>query len=125
MNPDFSINERGPLQSLLLITIIIFLSRIPFLFDGYGSEEDAWGLILTARNISLSCVYEVSRLPGHPVQEIFLSLLWQLPAWSLNLLTAIFSTIGIFFFMLTLRWCNLGNYLPAGIAMAFTPVTYI
>ncbi|MBK6642235.1 MAG: hypothetical protein IPG39_13920 [Bacteroidetes bacterium] len=89
--------------SLPLLVAIIFLSRIPFIFSGYGSEEDAWGLILIARNIAATGVYEVSRLPGHPVQELLLTLIWQWPAWLLNLLTVLFSTAGIAAFMLALK----------------------
>lgn len=112
-------------KSLILVTLVILISRIPFLFSGYGSEEDAWGLILTARNISLTGVYEVSRLPGHPVQELLLAQIWELPSWLLNLITAIVSSIGILFFMLTLRLMNIRNVIPAGVALAFVPVFYI
>ncbi len=112
-------------KSLILVALVIFISRIPFLFSGYGSEEDAWGLILVARNISLTGIYEVSRLPGHPVQEYLLSLVWNFPSWLLNLFTAIISSIGVLFFMFTLRLWNIRNVIPAGIALAFVPAFYI
>lgn len=112
-------------RNLLLAVVVIFLSRIPFLFSGYGSEEDAWGLILVARNIDLTGIYEVSRMPGHPVQELLLSQLWQLPSWALNLLTAIVSTMGVYYFMLSLRSWGISNYIPAGFMLAFTPIFFI
>lgn len=112
-------------KSLLLVSLVILISRIPYLFSGYGSEEDAWGLILVARNISLTGIYEVSRLPGHPVQELLLAQMWELPSWLLNLFTALISSISILFFMLTLRLMSIRNVIPAGIAMAFVPVFYI
>ncbi len=117
--------EKKPI--LLLIAGCIFLTRLPFLFAGYGSEEDAWGLILVARNINLSGIYEVSRFPGHPLQEYMLSLLWELPAWFLNLLTALVSTAGVYFFMLTMRRLAfpLHAVITGGIALAFTPVFYM
>ena len=90
-------------RSLYLVALVVLLTRIPFIFSGFGAEEDAWGLILTARNISLTGIYEVSRMPGHPVQELLLSLIYKLPSWFLNLLTAIISTIGVLFFMFSLR----------------------
>ena len=111
--------------SLPLLLAIIFLSRIPFIFSGYGSEEDAWGLILTARNISATGVYEVSRLPGHPVQELLLSLIWQWPAWLLNLVTVLISTAGIAAFMLALKKLLVQNYLYAGALLAAVPIIYI
>ncbi len=112
-------------KTLYLLTLVLFLTRLPFVFSGYGSEEDAWGLILTAHNISLSGLYEVSRFPGHPVQELLLSLVWQLPAWVLNSLTALVSALGVLFFMLTLRMLKIKNVIAAGVTLAFVPVYYI
>lgn len=120
------INPHHTGNRLVWIAIaVVLVSRIPFLFHGYGSEEDAWGLILTARNISLTGMYEVSRMPGHPVQELLLSQLWSLPAWILNLLTVLVSTSGVLFFMLTLKQLRIESYIAAGMALAFTPVFYI
>ena len=56
---------------LILIAIIVIVSRVFFLDAGYGSEEDAWGVALTAKHIAQSGEYEASRLPGHPLQELF------------------------------------------------------
>lgn len=112
-------------KSLYLVALVIFLTRIPFLFSGFGAEEDAWGLILTAYNISSTGIYEVSRMPGHPVQELLLSQIASLPSWMLNMITALISSAGCLFFMLTLRLWNIRNVIPAGIALAFVPVFYI
>ena len=112
-------------QWLILSLVVIFISRIPFLFSGYGSEEDAWGLILVARNIDLTGIYEVSRMPGHPLQELFLSGIWNWPAWSLNLLTAMVSTAGVYFFMLALKEWKVPHHILAGWILAFTPIYYI
>lgn len=62
-------------QRLLLTGLVILITRIPFLFDGFGSEEDAWALPMVAQRIAETGIYEVSRLPGHPVQEITYSLM--------------------------------------------------
>ncbi|MDQ3050274.1 MAG: hypothetical protein M3Q95_05260 [Bacteroidota bacterium] len=116
---------RDDNKSLLVVALLVFLTRIPFLVAGYGSEEDAWGLILVARNINLLGIYEVSRMPGHPVQEYLLSLLWDQPAWVLNLLTAIVSSAGVFCFMKTMVKLQLPNVVPCGIALSFVPVFFI
>ena len=50
--------NREDNKSLLVVAFVVLLTRIPFLFAGFGSEEDAWGLILIARNINLSGIYE-------------------------------------------------------------------
>jgi len=112
-------------KPLWILTFIVFFSRLPCLFLGYGSEEDAWGLILIAKNIAETGVYEVSRMPGHPLQELLLSLIWHWPSWIINLITAIVSTIGVFFFMKIVREWSPFNYLFAGIILAFTPIFYI
>jgi len=112
-------------RDIIIVSLLILCSRIPFLFSGYGSEEDAYGLILTARNISQSGVYEVSRMPGHPVQEYLLSCIWNFPAWLLNLFTALVSTSGIALFMLALKKLQVKSILASGIALAFVPAVYI
>jgi hypothetical protein len=112
-------------NNLLIFGVVIVLTRIPFLFDGFGSEEDAWGLIVTARNIYSTGLYEVSRLPGHPIHELFLALIHKLPPWFINLLTAFTSTLGVVFFVKILKHYNIENALWAGIALAFTPVFFI
>lgn len=112
-------------KTLLMVAFVVFLTRIPFIFAGYGAEEDAWGLILVARNINLSGIYEVSRMPGHPVQEYMLSLLWNSHAWILNLLTVAVSSSGIFFFMKALKELGVKNVIAPGITLAFVPVFFI
>ena len=111
--------------SISFSMLIIVLSRIPFINVGYGSEEDAWGVRVTAEQISQSGVYEVSRFPGHPLQELIYSFIWQWGPTSFNLLTVLISSCGIFFFMLSLRQLNIKQYTMAGLAVAFTPVIYI
>lgn len=107
------------------ILLIIFLSRLPFLDNGYGSEEDAWGLALTAKHIAQNGTYEVSRFPGHPLQELIYSLIWDKGAFVFNLLTALISIIGIGFFISAFRQLNLRYAITAGVILAFTPVIYI
>lgn len=112
-------------QRLGLLGVLILASRIPFLFDGFGSEEDAWALPMVAERIALTGIYEVSRLPGHPVQEIVYSWLYASGPVLFNLLTALLSTTGICAFAAMLR--NYGHSSPLWVAAvtAFTPVVYI
>lgn len=121
---DFPAKEKGTIH-FWGILIIVFLSRLPFLLPGYGAEEDAWGLYITAKNISQNGIYEVSRLPGHPLQEYVYSVLWQYGPLAFNLLTALLSTTTIAFFVLSLKKLKLDQYLVAGIILAFIPVVYI
>lgn len=112
-------------RHLIFFGLFIFLTRVPFFFDGFGSEEDAWAMQLVTERIGTTGIYEVSRLPGHPVQELIYSLCWSLGPVFYNLLTAIFSTLGILAFIKMLIHLGLKNAYWCGIALAFTPIIYI
>lgn len=111
--------------TLWIYALLIFISRLPFLFEGYGAEEDAWALRLVAERIATTGTYEVSRLPGHPLQELAYSLIWNAGAPVYNLLTAVISTAGIHSFMLLLQRNRIPSAGMAGLALAFTPIVYI
>ncbi len=110
--------------SPLLFTLLIALTRIPFLFFGYGSEEDAWALPLVAERIANSGVYEVSRLPGHPFQEIIYTLIWNAGPVVYNLITLIVSSFGVYFFIRILQFLKL-EWKWATLCLTFTPIFYI
>ncbi len=60
-----------------LLFAIAFALRLPFLFYGYGVEEDSWGHVLNAAIMTETGVYEISRLPGHPLFEALLLILYK------------------------------------------------
>ncbi len=93
----YSFSFKNEQLSGFLLFFIVFLSRLPFLFDGYGSEEDAWGLALTSIKIHSSGIYEYSRLPGHPFQELVYALLANQGAFVFNLCTALISSFGFLY----------------------------
>lgn len=103
----------------------VFISRLPFLSDGYGLDGDSWSVALTAKLLNEFGVYEVSRLPGYPVQEWLCSLFIGGGPFALNLLSAIFSCIAVFFFVLALKTLRFKRPYLAGIAFASVPVFYI
>ncbi len=117
--------KNNSAHQLLIVAIIILLSRLPFIFTGFGSEEDAWGLALTAEQIDISGKYEVSRLPGHPFQEILYSYIYQHGFLLMNLLTVLISTGGFICFYLLLANHKVANPFYATMALAFVPVIYI
>src|SRR3954469_14360115 len=110
---------------LVFLSLIIFLSRLPFLWAGFGAEEDSWLLPLTAKHIALNGTYEMSRAPGHPLQELLYSLMWNAGPFAYNLVTSITSVIAVVFFALALRNLNFKHYLFAAFAFAFTPIVFI
>lgn len=116
-----------PFFEFLFLFLIVLASRIPFLFAGFGAEEDSWLLAVTAKNISLSGVYEMSRAPAHPLQEFIYSLMYNqgLLAFATNLLSAIASACAAIFFSLSLKQIGFKHYLFASYAFAFMPVVFI
>lgn len=124
MKKPFS--ENATFQ-LLFLSAIVLLSRIPFLWSGFGAEEDSWLLALTAKNIALGGSYEMSREPGHPLQELMYALMYNnsLFAFTTNLISAVASVISTVFFALSLRNLGIRQYLFAAFAFAFTPVVFV
>lgn len=105
--------------------LIVFISRLPFINNGYGIEEDSWGIALAAFHTKMSGVYEPSRLPGHPVQELIYSALWGTGPLVFNGLCALFSAVGVVFFALILKHLSFKHFFIASLAFAFVPVYYI
>lgn len=112
-------------KQIVAATLLIFLSRLPFLSDGFGSEEDAWALRLVAENIASTGIYEVSRLPGHPLQELLFASIWNAGSFVWNLITAFISTVGIYFFMKSLSRLQIPGAVISGFILAAVPIVYI
>jgi hypothetical protein len=108
-----------------LLFLIVFISRFPFLSAGYGVEEDSWGIAMAAFQTKMSGVFEPSRLPGHPVQELIYSALWGVGPVVFNGLCAFFSAVGVLFFALILQQLKFKHFLLAAFALAFIPVYFI
>ncbi len=116
--------DRKYLPFITLFTVV-FISRLPFLSAGYGVEEDSWGIALAAFHTKLSGIYEPSRFPGHPVQELIYSVLWGCGPVVFNGLCAFFSAIATVFFSLILKQLNFQHFFIAALAFAFIPVFYV
>ncbi|CAN5379427.1 hypothetical protein BH11BAC1_BH11BAC1_14820 [soil metagenome] len=119
--------KKAPVHkyNILLALLLILCSRLPFLNNGYGAEEDSWGLALVAKVIALTNAYEASRFPGHPLQEYIYSTIWDKGPFLFNLFTALISTAGIYFFILTLKKLNAKQPVLSGLTLAFVPLIYI
>lgn len=112
---------------LLFLFAVVLVSRLPFLWAGFGSEEDAWLLPVTARNIALSGIYEMSRAPAHPLQEYLYSYLYidGLSPVLTNFISALSSAFAALFFALILRNYGSRHYLFGAFAFAFMPAVFI
>ena len=112
-------------RKLWFLVIVVLLSRIPLLFIGYGIEEDSWGIARAVITTAETGVYETSRLPGHPVHELFYLLAPFAGPVFYNGLTALFSCIAVLFFALALRELGFKDHILPAYTLAFIPVFYV
>jgi hypothetical protein len=110
---------------LFFFALCVLISRLPFLSEGYGVEEDSWGIAVAAYNSYRTGILEASRLPGHPVNEIIYSLLWGHGPMLYNFLSALCSIICFMLFYNIAKQLRVKHYLWASWAFIFTPVVYI
>ncbi len=110
-----------------LLATLNILVRVPFLFMGYGKEEDAWSNVINAKIISTTGVYEVSRLPGHPLYELLLSYLYPFAHnyWLFNGLSALASGFAVYFFYASLVKLKIETAFWLSVALSLIPVFFI
>lgn len=109
----------------LVLGAAVFLSRLPFLFAGYGSDPDAWRVAWTGRVIAATGAYQSSRAPGNPIPELAAAALARFPAPALNAVTAFFGAAAVVLFGVILRRLGCRAWIAGAIALAFTPVVAI
>jgi len=117
--------RRTLIFQVVLLAVVVFLSRVPFLRNGLGTDPDAWRVANTARSIALSGMYSYSRPPGYPFQEIFYSLMWNASPILFNAVSAIFSVVAFVFFALILSRINCRRPIFGALALVFIPVVFI
>jgi len=108
-----------------ILFLVVLISRLPFLFAGYGIEEDSWAIAISTYLTKTTGVVEPSRLPGHPVHEFPLVWMWNGGHVWFNFLSAFFSAIGALFFALILKHLHFKHFFIASLAFAFIPVYYV
>ncbi len=88
------------LRAKLLLILTVIGTRIPFVFNGYGNEEDSWTHVVNAFENFTTGTYQISRLPGHPLMEGLLTGLYPLHSpWlynGLSVMAAVFSTLLVY-----------------------------
>jgi hypothetical protein len=118
---------RREALAIVALSLVIFLTRLPWISAGYGADQDAYRVVDAARYIARTGEYMASRLPGgNPVQEYLTAVTpaKTSPDFS-NGLTAVFSCLAFLFFALILRQFHVSQYLLLASAFAFTPVVYV
>lgn len=120
-------------SEIISLLIIVLLSRLPFLFHGFGVDADAWWIVQSGLNLYSKGVYRPSRFPGYPLPEFTAGALWvtKLPfiiPWIFNLITAVLSVIAVYYFILISgRFINKIRYIVylSALVFAFSPLFYI
>lgn len=124
--PHGQISLREQVVLFATVAGLVFLSRLPFLDAGYGQDWDAWAMVMAARKIAETGVYEPSRFPGYPVPEFFYSLIAHASPLAFNLVTAALSAAGIGLFAVTARTAlGFRHAALIAVSLAFIPVVYI
>src|SRR6202050_864115 len=111
--------------ALALAGLAVLLTRLPWIGSGYGSDPDGYRVVIVARQIAHSGVYQASRLPGFPVYEYLTALsAWSAP-WVSNAVTALFSVASFVLFAMIARELGVRRYVLIALAFAMTPVVYL
>ena len=111
--------------TLVLAAVAVLATRLPWIGSGYGSDPDGYRVVIVARQIARSGVYEASRLPGFPAYEYLTALsAWSAP-WVSNLVTALFSVASFVLFAVISRELGVRRYVLIALAFAMTPVVYL
>jgi hypothetical protein len=108
-----------------VLALFFYLLRLPYINEGYGTDPDAWRVVMTAQHLWDTGQYFPSRLPGNPLHEFVVTLL--LPGgWILTgLATMTVSLVGVYLFGRILKQLNLPMPGLMMIGFAFTPLLYI
>jgi hypothetical protein len=116
---------QKPAGTYIVFCLAVLLTRLPFLFHGFGLDSDSWGVALSARAFHEKGVYEASRFPGFPIHELLSSFTVGHGYFLTNLAVALADCAGILFFVLALRAMRFRYPLLAGAVLAAVPIVYI
>lgn len=121
------LNDDDNRYILLASSAVVLLTRIPWIFSGYGLDPDSSRVVVVARYLVDSGNYVPSRFPGYPVHEYLVALVTLLspsPPF-VNGLTAVFSCVAFIFFFLLVRELSIDHHLLLSFAFIMTPVIYV
>ena len=119
------INNRKENLKYLLFALVVFASRLPFIYSGYGLDGDSWSVAISASHLHLTGEYIPSRFPGYPVHEFLCSIVSTFGSTGTNLVSAVFTTLASLFFALSLKILRFKSVFLAAFTFAFVPVIFI
>lgn len=110
------------MNTTLRLFFIVLATRLILLVPGYGPEEDAWGHVQNIYEMKAAGHYIMSRLPGHPVYEGLLYLLFPIHSPLVyNLLSALFSSFAVVAFYKILEHFNIKSAQYGALTFALVP----
>lgn len=116
---------RREIFFLIAMGLVVFASRLPWIFVDYGDRSDSYRVVAAARHIAQTGEYTCSRPPGYPIHEYLVASVANAGPVAANGITVIFSCIAFTFFALILRRFQVRAYLLLAMAFAFTPIIYL
>lgn len=107
-----------------LLLFLVVLTRLPFLFAGYGSDADAWLVAYSGSQLWNTGLYEVSRFPGYPLHEIVMAPFVVLGGAPLgNTITLLVTLVLLFSWKLLVeQWSKFPTL--SVVCLAFTPLIW-
>jgi hypothetical protein len=113
-----------PRRELWLVAVVV-LTRLPFVFTGFGRDGDAWLTMRAAVHIATTGTYVASRLPGYPVTEYAYAMLpWRTPLLANGLTVLVTAAAAVLFYRLALRLRARSAFLLT-VAFVLTPVVFV
>lgn len=114
-----------PWLSALLVLLIVFLSRIPFLGPGYGDDADAWRVAEAARQMWATGAFHSSRVPGHPLGDLIMALFYPLGPYGAAGASAVAASIAAALVFLWLKDAGVRAPFAPALGLAFMPAYFI
>lgn len=118
-------NSRLLPPGLLVVLCLVVLSRLPFLWTGYGADADAWMVAHAAETIWRTGEYQASRLPGYPLHEMLFAPIVAAGGPSLSNAVTLLCTLFLLTLWYHLAWLLTRFPLLSTLCLAFTPLFWI
>ena len=114
-----------PLGVGFTLAAVVFVTRLPFLWTGFGTDTDTWKLACALREIAQTGHYTASRLPGYPLMEWTCAPFVRFGPWAPNALSAIAAAACAWLGARLFARHGVRDAWLAGAAFVFVPAAYI
>jgi hypothetical protein len=109
----------------VILAVVFFLVRLPYVNYGHGTDPDAWRVALTAHHLLETGDYYPSRLPGNPLHELVTTIFIPGGWIATNIATAAVSLLGVYVFARIVKLHALQDPAVLVVGFAFAPLLLI